>query len=96
MYFLWLPSVEMANSRVAKRVREGGHNIPEAVVRRRYMRGIANLFELYIPVLSTVCVYDGSSFPPNLIAEFDGEDERVLDYTRWECIQLQGKEAKND
>ncbi|MEQ1830285.1 MAG: hypothetical protein ABL921_30290 [Pirellula sp.] len=96
MYFLWLPSVEVSISRVAKRVREGGHNIPEEVVRRRYVRGLANLFELYIPVLTTVSVYDGASFPPNLVAEFDGEEEHVLDYTHWECIRLQGKEAMND
>jgi predicted ABC-type ATPase len=50
--------------RVAKRVREGGHNIPETVVRRRYARGLANLFELYIPIVDTTCVFDGAAFPP--------------------------------
>ena len=85
-----------AIQRVAKRVREGGHNIPEAVVRRRYARGLANLFDLYIPIVTTVCVYDGASFPPIPIAEIEGERKMVLDYNGWERIQLHRKDAPND
>jgi predicted ABC-type ATPase len=73
MYFIWLPSSELAIQRVAKRVREGGHNIPDAVVRRRYARGLTNLFDLYIPIVTTVCVYDGASFTPIPIAEIEGQ-----------------------
>ncbi|MCU0707469.1 MAG: hypothetical protein MUF23_04170 [Pirellula sp.] len=96
MYFLWLPSAEMAINRVAKRVREGGHYIPESVVRRRYARGLSNLFSLYIPVVSAVCVYDGASFPPVPIAEIEGESVQVFDYHRWESIRHQGKDAPSD
>ncbi len=63
LFFLWLPSVEMAIERVAVRVREGGHNIPEDVVRRRYRRGIDNLFKLYLPLVSDAYIYDGSRLP---------------------------------
>jgi predicted ABC-type ATPase len=96
MYFLWRPTVEMAINRVAKRVREGGHHIPEPVVRRRYARGLRNLFSLYIPAVSTVCVYDGASFPPVPIAEIEGESEQVFDYHRWERLRHQGKDATSD
>ncbi len=96
MYFLWLPTAEMAINRVAKRVREGGHNIPESVIRRRYARGLNNLFSLYIPVVSTVCVYDGASFPPVPIVEIEGENEQVFDYHRWESVRHQGKDAPSD
>ncbi len=96
LYFIWLPSPELAIQRVAKRVREGGHNIPEAVVRRRYARGLANLIDLYIPIVTTVCVYDGASFPPIPIAEIEGERKLVLDYNRWERVQLHRKDAPND
>lgn len=96
LHFIWLPSPELAIQRVAKRVREGGHNIPEAVVRRRYARGLANLFNLYIPIVTTVCVYDGASFPPVPIAEIEGEKKRVLDYHGWERVQLNCKETPND
>jgi len=84
LYFIWLPNPELAIQRVAKRVREGGHNIPETVVRRRFARGLANLLDLYIPIVNTTCVFDGASFPPIPIAVIDGEKELVLDYNSWE------------
>jgi predicted ABC-type ATPase len=42
LIFLWLSNVEIAKSRVAKRVSEGGHNIPKDVIERRYNRGLIN------------------------------------------------------
>jgi predicted ABC-type ATPase len=47
--FLWLPSADMAVARVAERVRLGGHDVPDGVVRRRYVRGLDNFFRLYRP-----------------------------------------------
>src|ERR1700744_2842045 len=43
LLFIWLDSPETAIQRVADRVAEGGHNIPEGTIRRRYSRGISNL-----------------------------------------------------
>lgn len=48
LLFFWLPTVEMAIKRVASRVKNGGHNIPQDVIKRRYFRGIENLFKIYI------------------------------------------------
>jgi len=45
--YLWLPSPEMAIARVSERVRLGGHDVPKAVIRRRYERGMQNFFRLY-------------------------------------------------
>lgn len=73
--------------RVATRVMEGGHFIPEEVIRRRYRRGLENLFELYQPVVSTVQIRDGSRLPPALVWEKDQDAERVLNYNRWNDIQ---------
>jgi len=39
LFFLNLPSAEMAIMRVAERVRQGGHNVPEEVIRRRFEAG---------------------------------------------------------
>jgi hypothetical protein len=61
-----------------------------------YARGLTNLFDLYIPIVNTTCVYDGASFPPIPIAEIDGERELVLDYNHWERIQLHRKKASHD
>src|SRR5262245_53051184 len=50
LIFLWLPVVDLAIERVQARVRLGGHSIPEETIRRRFDRGIKNLFEMYLPV----------------------------------------------
>lgn len=87
LYFLWLPSADFAVSRVAERVREGGHNIPEDVIRRRYKRGLENLFELYIPIVRNVRVYNGAVFPPALLWKVDDVVEEVLDYNTWKLMR---------
>lgn len=53
LIFLWLPSADLAVARVAERVRRGGHDIPEATIRRRYATGLQNLFTLYLPMADT-------------------------------------------
>lgn len=58
--FLWLPSPEIASARVARRVRTGGHFVPEATVRRRYDRGLRNLFRLYLPLADRWELIDNS------------------------------------
>ena len=43
LYFIRLPTADHAVLRVAERVKQGGHNIPEATIRRRFAAGLANL-----------------------------------------------------
>lgn len=74
LFFLWIPSVELALARIAGRVREGGHNVPDAVVRRRFAKGLSNLFRVYRPLLDSWTIFDNSSEEPCVIAsEADGE-----------------------
>ena len=47
LFFLWLPDADMAVARVANRVRQGGHDIPEATIRRRFEAGLRNFFRMY-------------------------------------------------
>src|SRR5207247_622613 len=54
LVFLWLPSVEIALARVARRVREGGHRIPDDVIVRRYSAGLRNMRYLYLPLADSV------------------------------------------
>lgn len=61
LLYFWLPTPEQAIERVATRVREGGHNIPSDVIRRRYANGIKNLTALYIPLCNYWAIYDNSS-----------------------------------
>ena len=60
LLFLWLHSIALAQRRVAKRVRGGGHGIPTEVVRRRYKSGISNFLNLYVPLADSWYVYDNS------------------------------------
>ena len=58
LVFLWLPSADEAVARVAQRVRDGGHDVPEATIRRRYAAGIKNLVTLYTPLVDRWQVID--------------------------------------
>ena len=60
LFFFWLPSPDMAVNRVAERSRTGGHSVPEETIRRRYERGLANLFESYMPLAERWSVFKSS------------------------------------
>jgi predicted ABC-type ATPase len=64
IYFLSLPDVEMAIDRVALRVKQGGHDIPEAVIRRRFTSGLKNFHERYKLAVDDWMLYDASDLPP--------------------------------
>ena len=48
LLFFWLKTPELANLRVAERVANRGHNIPKDVIKRRYVAGLSNLFNLFM------------------------------------------------
>lgn len=69
LLFFWLNSPELAVSRVKIRVEEGGHPIPENVIRRRYESGLSNFFKLYLPIVDNWMLIDNSGEPYEIIAE---------------------------
>lgn len=79
LFFLWIPTVEVALARIADRVRRGGHDIPEKVVRRRFHKGLQNLFTRYRPVLDSWMLFDNSGTVPQLIALEELGEIRVFD-----------------
>jgi predicted ABC-type ATPase len=68
LFFLWLPSAEMAIARVESRVKQGGHNVPSTDIRRRYAAGLKNFFDTYRQIPDEWRLYDASDLPPKLIA----------------------------
>ena len=68
LIFLSLPDVELAIERVANRVLQGGHNIPENIIRRRFAHGIGN-FERYKALVDSWQLYDNSDIPAVLLEE---------------------------
>lgn len=76
LIFFWLESPELAKERVKIRVENGGHNIPEDTIERRYFRGLKNFFTLYLRLTDGWLVYNNSSSMPELIAK--GEDGDIV------------------
>lgn len=68
LIFLSLPSADLAMQRVAERVRQGGHGVPEEDVRRRFDRGREHFETLYKPLVDAWMLYDNAREVPVLIA----------------------------
>ena len=68
LYFLWLPTVEMAIARVFARTQQGGHNVPEDVIRRRFTAGTLNLSRLFRPLVDELLLFDNSGEKPREVA----------------------------
>jgi len=71
LLYFWLQTIELAKERVKTIVLEGGHDIPEDVIERRYERGIKNLFEIYIEIVDAILIFDNSFGKHQLIAQTD-------------------------
>jgi predicted ABC-type ATPase len=87
LLFLWLPSPKVAVARVARRVRAGGHRIPEDVIHRRFWAGLRNMRHLYLPLADVAAIYDNSDNGQVRIAHRDEGTELVVrDRARWKRI----------
>ena len=85
LLFFCLESPEQAIQRVAQRVKEGGHNVPTDIIRRRFQLGIANLVNLFIPLCDTTHVWNNTKGEAQLVAKktaATGELE-ILDQNMW-------------
>jgi len=67
MVFIALPSADVAIARVAERVRQGGHPVPQAVVRRRFIAGRENFERIYQGLVDEWRLYDNSGSRPILV-----------------------------
>jgi predicted ABC-type ATPase len=67
LIFLQLGSPDEAIARVAQRVKQGGHHIPEDVIRRRFVAGKANFEKYYTPIVDAWALYDNSGTEPVLL-----------------------------
>lgn len=67
LFFLGLSHPDFAVARVAERVRQGGHDVPEAIVRRRFVAGRRNFEHLYRPLVDAWMLYDNTGNRPRLL-----------------------------
>lgn len=88
LIYFWLNSPELAIERVAQRVSNGGHDIPQDIVLRRYQAGINNLFEIYMPKVDYWLLADNSYTPRVIVAEGGrGQTTEVHDVKLFNTIQ---------
>lgn len=73
IWFVGLESVDLHLERVARRVAKGGHPIPEADIRRRWIGSHENIIRL-IPFVNTLRVFDNS----REVAEGEEPDPTLL------------------
>jgi predicted ABC-type ATPase len=71
LIYLALPTADMAVARVAARVAQGGHNVPEDVIRRRFAAGLRNFENLYRGLVSSWVLQDNSESIPRVVAAGD-------------------------
>lgn len=88
LYYLTLPSPELAVERVALRVRQGGHHIPTSDVIRRFERSLCNFHALYRPLVDRWEVLDNSNGLLEPIANGTAKRAQVQDHAKWQQLQL--------
>jgi predicted ABC-type ATPase len=79
LFFLWISSVKLALERIELRARQRGHSIPEAVVRRRFSKGISNFFRFYRDVADRWIIFNNSGDVPEVIAFEESGKVEIVD-----------------
>lgn len=88
LLFFWLQNVELAKERVKIRVSEGGHNIEPEVIERRYIKGIKNLFDIYLPIVDGAFIFDNSEVQPELLADKQiGNELNIVNQERFNLLK---------
>jgi predicted ABC-type ATPase len=73
LVFLTLPSADFAVQRVSERVKHGGHNILEAVIRRRFDTGLRNFNAIYKLLVDSWILIDNKAAPFKVLEWSDNE-----------------------
>lgn len=86
LFFLWIPDAELALARIRDRVADGGHDVPATDVRRRFYRGLFNLFKFYMPLLNSWILFNNSNATPSIIAWARDDNLVIIDKDLFEKI----------
>lgn len=86
LFFLWIPGPQYSLKRVRERVRQGGHDIPEQTIYRRYPRLLKNFKERYRYLCDEIYCYDNSGVIPKIIFYQNNDETKVIDHLIYEKI----------
>jgi len=93
LYFIiifWLNDVTLAIERVRLRVLEGGHDIPEEVIKRRYKNGTINFFSSFMQVVDFWLFVNNTKDVSTFIAKgYIGKPVIVFNLNNWSIIKEQ-------
>lgn len=78
LVFVSLPDADLSVARVATRVAEGGHDVPEETIRRRFAAGHSNFFKLYRPLATSWRMYDNALRTRRLVATGSRDQTAVV------------------
>mgnify|MGYP006387106607 FL=1 len=92
LLYFWLSSPELAVERVARRVSEGGHNIPKDVIYRRYEKGLKNLFDIFIPIVDSWMIVDNGVEPREIIAKGTKAEMKTFNDFKLDKIKNHGRQ----
>ena len=86
IFFLWIPDVDLAVSRIKSRVAQGGHDVPTRDILRRFSRSIWNFFKIYQSFADSWMLFNNAGPSPVLIAERKNTKIRIIDEHSYENI----------
>ena len=84
--YLWLNRAELAVERVADRVRQGGHSIPEDVIHRRFLRGLGHFLNDYAPSADSWTLFDNTHGQARTVAFSRAQQLSIVDEAIYQCI----------
>jgi predicted ABC-type ATPase len=93
-FFLWIPDAAFSKSLVRERVANGGHDIPDDTIYRRFPRIMHNLIKIYIPLCDKVICYDNSRPNPVPVFRQDSKGKRILNQDVYAKILRQSNDYK--
>ncbi|MBI2118045.1 MAG: zeta toxin family protein [Elusimicrobia bacterium] len=91
LFFLWVPNVELSLKRIDERVKKGGHNVPEQVVRRRFKKGLNHLFGIYKELFDSILILDNSTEYPELVALIAKGKAEIFNHKLFNVIRTNGE-----
>ncbi len=85
--YLALLAIQYSIRRVRERVRKGGHDVPLADLRRRFLPSLENFFRLYLPLADSATLHDAGLYPPRLVASWREGKLTINDGPKYERIR---------
>lgn len=91
LVYLYLPNYKISINRIKERVKHGGHSVEDADVKRRFFRGLYNLFNFYLDICDYVFILDNSVLNPKLISYKHEKEVKILDENKLSNMRKMAK-----